>query len=116
MNVGVDFSKENSSSNYRTSEFDGGLFGLIGISILGFLLTIFTLGICYPWAMCLVYGWKINHTIIEGKRLVFKGTALGLFGNWIKWLLLTYITFGIYGFWVGIAVEKWKVKNTFFEN
>ena len=31
------------------SYFDGGLLQLIGCQILGFLVTAFTLGICYPW-------------------------------------------------------------------
>jgi uncharacterized membrane protein YjgN (DUF898 family) len=60
------------------------------------------------------YGWEINHTVVEGKRLKFTGSAIGLFGNWIKWLLLTIITLGIYGFWVNIAVKKWKAKHTIF--
>ncbi len=98
------------------SYFDGGLFQLIGWGILGALVTMFTFGICYPWALCMIYGWKINHTVIEGRRLKFTGSAVSLFGNWIKWLLLSIITFGIYSFWVGIALEKWKVKNTTFAN
>ncbi|MBU5595192.1 DUF898 domain-containing protein [Amphibacillus sp. MSJ-3] len=98
----------------QSSYFDGGLFQLIGWSILGGIVTFLTFGICYPWALCMVYGWKINHTVIEGRRLKFTGSAIGLFGNWIKWLLLTIITFGIYGFWVTIALEKWKVKHTIF--
>ena len=96
------------------SYFDGGLLSLIGWSILGAIVISFTLGICYPWALCMVYGWKINHTVIEGRRLQFNGSAVGLFGNWIKWLLLCLITIGIYGFWVRIALEKWKVKHTTF--
>lgn len=96
------------------SYFDGGLFQLIGWNIIGFLITVLTFGICYPWALCLVCGWRINHTVIEGRRLRFIGSAVGLFGNWIKWFLLTLITFGIYGFWVNIALEKWKVRNTVF--
>ena len=84
--------------------------------MLGWLITILTLGICFPWALCMVYNWKIKHTVIEGKRLRFDGTALQLFGNWIKWLLLTIITFGIYSFWVQIAIKKWKTKHTFFVN
>ncbi|WP_311769172.1 DUF898 family protein [Listeria seeligeri] len=84
----------------------------MGWTILGFFVTIFTLGICYPWALCMVYGWKINHTVIEGKRLKFQGSAVGLFGHWIKWLLLSIITIGIYSFWVFIKLEDWKVKNT----
>ncbi|HCQ88796.1 MULTISPECIES: DUF898 family protein [unclassified Clostridium] len=98
----------------RESYFDGGLLQLIGWRILGILITVLTLGICYPWAECMVYGWKINHTVIEGRRLKFTGTAVGLFGNWIKWLLLSIITLGIYGFWVSIALEKWRVKHTIF--
>ncbi len=97
------------------SYFDGGLFQLIGWSILGLIVTFFTLGICYPWAFCMVYKWRIDHTVIEGKRLKFTGKAIGLFGNWIKWWFFTVITLGIYGFWLGIALEKWKVKNTVFD-
>ena len=63
----------------------------------------------------MIYRWKINHTVINGRRLCFNGTALSLFGHWIKWLLLIIITLGIYSFWVFIALEKWKVKNTSFE-
>ncbi|MBN2898446.1 MAG: DUF898 family protein [Clostridia bacterium] len=104
------------SNNAPRSEsyFDGGLFQLIGWTILGAIVTFFTFGLCYPWALCMVYGWKINHTVINGRRLVFKGSAVSLFGNWIIWLVLSVITLGIYGFWVGIALEKWKVKNTEF--
>ena len=96
------------------SYFDGGLLQLIGWTLLGWLVTVFTLGICYPWALCMQYSWKVKHTVIEGKRLKFNGTAIGLFGSWIKWLLLCFITLGIYGFWVGIALEKWKTKHTSF--
>ena len=98
------------------SYFDGGLLTFIGVIILGAIITSITFGICYPWALCLVYGWKINHTVIEGSRLKFNGTAIGLFGNWIKWFLLTVITLGIYGLWLHIKLEQWKVKNTSFEN
>ncbi len=98
------------------SYFDGGLSQLIGWSVLGWLITVFTLGICFPWALCMVYGWKINHTVIEGKRLQFTGKAASLFALWIKWILLSIITLGIYGLWVNISLEKWKVKNTIFRD
>lgn len=96
------------------SYFDGGLLSYIGWHILGAIITFFTLGICYPWALCMTYGWKINHTVVEGRRLKFNGTAIGLFGNWIKWFLLCLITAGIYSLWLHISLEKWKVKNTTF--
>lgn len=100
----------------RASFFDGGLLALIGWSILVFLVTVLSLGILYPWSLVMVYGWKINHTVIDGHRMQFDGSAMGLFGNWIKWLFLIIITIGIYTFWVGIKLEDWKAKNTRFIN
>ncbi|MEA1976029.1 MAG: hypothetical protein U9N10_10965 [Bacillota bacterium] len=100
----------------QESYFDGGLLQFIGWSILGALISGITLGIAFPWAICMMYKWKINHTVVEGRRLKFNGKGVGLFGNWIKWWFFTIITLGIYGFWLGIALEKWKVKNTTFEN
>ena len=96
------------------SYFDGGLLQLIGWQILGGLITALTLGICYPWAICMLYRWETKHTVINGRRLKFNGTAMQLFGNWIKWLLLTIITLGIYGFWLNIKLKQWKVKHTEF--
>lgn len=97
------------------SYFDGTLLQLIGWSILGSLITLFTLGICFPWAIVAIYRWEARHTVINGHRLRFDGTAMGLFGNWILWLILSIITFGLYGLWVGIALRKWKIKNTRFD-
>ena len=96
------------------SYFDGGLLQLIGWQILGGIITVFTLGICYPWALCMVYKWEARHTVINGKRLKFNGTAMQLFANWIKWLLLTFITLGIYGFWLKIKLKRWITKHTEF--
>ncbi|WP_233713610.1 DUF898 domain-containing protein [Lederbergia citri] len=100
----------------RSSYFDGGLFQYIGWVILGIIVTVCTIGICYPWSITMIYGWKINHTVIEGKRMKFHGSAIGLFGHWIKWWFFTLITFGIYGFWVFIKLEDWKARNTTFAN
>ena len=96
------------------SYFDGGLLQQIGWKLVGTILTVITLGICLPWAVCLLQNWEVKHTVIEGKRLCFDGKAIQLFGNWIKWLLLTIITLGIYGFWVAIKMKKWVVKHTHF--
>jgi uncharacterized membrane protein YjgN (DUF898 family) len=63
----------------------------------------------------MIYGWEVNHSVIEDKREKFHGKALSLFGHWLLWLFLTVITFGIFAFWVYIFLEKWKVKNTTFE-
>ncbi|MGL5540089.1 MAG: hypothetical protein ACRDBX_00490 [Erysipelotrichaceae bacterium] len=99
----------------RESYFDGGLLGLIGYRVLAILITVFTLGIAFPYAYTLEHRWKTRHTVIEGRRLKFIGSGTSLFGHWVLWLILLIITLGIYGFWLGIALEKWKVKNTIFD-
>ena len=92
--------------------FDGGAATYIGTGILAMLVTVFTLGICYPFALVLRERWRAKHSYIEGQRLVFTGSAMGLFGNWIKWLLLSMVTLGIYLFWVGPRLAKWTWENT----
>jgi uncharacterized membrane protein YjgN (DUF898 family) len=94
--------------------FDGGAATFVGTAILGFLITVFTLGICYPFALVLMQRWKAKHTYIRGLQLQFTGTGMGLFGNWIKWLSLTLITLGIYGFWVQPRLQQWIVEHTDF--
>lgn len=96
------------------SYFDGGLLQLIGWKILGFLVTVFTLGICYPWAVCMCYNWEVKHTVINGRRLRFNGTAIQLFGSWVLWWFLSLITLGIYKWWADINVKKWITKHTEF--
>ena len=102
------------SKDGTESYFDGGLIELIGWRILAILITVITLGICYPWGLCMLYKYETRHTVVNGKRLDFDGTAIGLFGQWIKMLLLIIITLGIYSFWVDIAIKKWKTMHTFF--
>ena len=94
--------------------FDGGAATFVGTAILGFLITVFTLGICYPFALVLMQRWKAKHTYIRGLQLQFTGTGIGLFGNWIKWFFLTLITLGIYGFWVQPRLQQWIVEHTDF--
>ena len=96
------------------SYFDGGLLQLIGWKILGFLITLCTLGICYPWAVCMLYNWETKHTVINGHRLRFTGTAIQLFGTWIKWWFFTIITLGIYGLWIPIKLKRWITKHSEF--
>ena len=98
----------------QKSQFDGGVLGFIGIHLLAGIISMVTLGIGSPWAICKVQDWYISHTVINGKRLKFTGTAMGLFGVWIKVFLLTIITFGIYGFWAALTVKRWIVEHTEF--
>ncbi len=96
------------------SKFTGSLLGLFGVTILVALMTMFTFGIAFPWAICMYHKWYAKHTIIDGKQLYFDGTGAQLIGNWIKWLFLIFITFGIYWLWVNLRVKGWIVKHTHF--
>lgn len=97
------------------SKFNGGLGGLIGISILMFLLSTFTLGLATTWAICMYQKWIAKHTILDGKQVYFDGNGGQLFGKFIVWFLLTIITIGIYGFWLGIKMKQWVVAHTHLE-
>lgn len=94
------------------SYFDGSISKLILIRILGVIITILTLGICLPFVLCMIYKWKINHSVVDGVRLEFTSSASKLFGRWLKWWFLSIITIGIYSLWAQIKLEDWKLKNT----
>ncbi len=76
-----DLTKQQEELQSAESYFDGGLFQLIGWSILGLVVTLVTLGIAYPWSYTMIYGWRINHTVINGRRLKFSGSAVGFLVN-----------------------------------
>lgn len=103
------------AQNRGRFHFDGGAGTYLGTGILMFLVTVFTLGICYPFALVLGERWRAKHSYIDGQRLVFTGSAMGLFGLWIKWFLLILITLGIYSFWVLPRVARWKWEHTDFD-
>ncbi|MCU1623523.1 MAG: hypothetical protein JWL79_2368 [Frankiales bacterium] len=98
----------------RYFAFDGGAATYFGTALLGLLITVLTLGICYPFALVLRERWRAKHSFINGQQMAFTGSAWGLFGNWIKWLLLMIITLGLYGFWVGPRIQRWKWEHTGF--
>ncbi len=96
------------------SSFDGGVLEYIGIRILSTCIIIFSFGIATPWAACLVYHYEVDHTVVDGKRLVFNGNGGSLFGNYILWYLLSIITCGIYGFVVPVKLLQWKTEHITF--
>ena len=95
-------------------QFRGGAGTWFGTQILGVLITICTVGICYPFAVVLVERWRAKNTYLYGRQLQFIGTGWGIFGLWIKWSLLSIITLGIYTFWVYPRLMQWKVEKTVY--
>ena len=56
----------------RESKFDGGLLGLIGINILASLITVASIGIAYPWAVCLKEEWIASQAKQSAVKLRFS--------------------------------------------
>ncbi|MFC0457646.1 DUF898 family protein [Arthrobacter liuii] len=115
------FGQVPSSTGYARSgagnqiyQFRGGAASWLGTQLLGAVIVICTLGICYPFAVVLVERWRAENTYLSGRQLRFIGTGWGIFGLWIKWLLLSIITLGIYTFWVYPRLMQWKVENTVY--
>jgi len=96
--------------------FDGGAATYIGTAIGAVLLTVFTLGIAFPWALCMKQRWITKHTLIDGRRLKFIAHGGGLIGLWLKWFFLLIITFGIYSLWLGPNLQRWIVEHTDYES
>ena len=63
------------------SYFDGSALEWLGWQILASLIITFSLGIAFPWAMCMLTRWEVEHTVINGRRLKFTGTGGQLFGK-----------------------------------
>ena len=101
-------------SNSKNFVFDGGAATYFGTAILSCLITVFTLGIVYSWALCLFQKWKAKHTYVQGKQLVFIGGGFSLIGLWIKWMVFLIITLGIYSFWLISSLNQWIVEHTDF--
>ena len=98
------------------SQFTGTLFGVLVIHIGCFVVTLLSLGLTVPWALCFRHEWVAKHTIIDGRRLKFVGDGATLFTKFIIWYLLCIVTFGVYWFWTAINVNRWLAENTFLED
>lgn len=98
------------------SYFDGSLIELIGWRLLSYLISIATLGIATPWGTCMLYAYKVNHTVYNGKRLKFEGNGGDLFINIFKWILLSIITLGVYTLFIPIKKTKWVISHIHFED
>ena len=98
------------------SYFDGGVLELIGWRLLAGIISVVTLGIGIPWAQCMLYSWRLKHTVYNGKRLKFEGTGGELFVQIFKWIFFTIITLGIYLFFVPVKKAKWILSNVHYED
>jgi uncharacterized membrane protein YjgN (DUF898 family) len=94
--------------------FDGGAATYWGTALLALIITVCTLGLAYPWGLCLKQKWIAKHTLIDGRRLRFTAGGTNLIGHWVIWWVLSALTLGIYLIWVNPRVRAWIVEHTDF--
>jgi uncharacterized membrane protein YjgN (DUF898 family) len=94
--------------------FTGTAGGFFKTVLLCWLLSIFTLQIGTPWAVCMYHRWKCDNTFVKGRRLRFDGSGLHLLGKMIVWGFFYIITFTIYIFWIIPKWHRWLYENTNF--
>ena len=97
------------------SKFEGRILAYIGWQILGFLVTVFTLGILYTVRLAWIKRWEINGQNINGLQMRFDGNGFQLLGKYILWWLLSIVTLGIFLLFLPVRIEKWVTKHTHFE-
>ncbi len=98
------------------SMFTGSIWGLLGITLLQYLIIIASLGIATTWAICVYQRWVTKHTIVDGHTLRFDGDGSSIFWRFLVWALLTLVTAGIYGWWMAINLKRWITENTHLGN
>ena len=99
-------------SSQSKSHFDGTFMGYLGNGILNSLLTVFTLGIAYPWVYCRKIRWQARHTVYGGYRVEFSGRGSQIAGSWLLWLLLSVVTFGVYALWIPGRLKNFEARHS----
>lgn len=83
--------------------------------LVGYLLTLVTIGIYMPWFMVKLIRFFATNTRIDISGSVFYADFLGTGGQlFVKLLvgyLLTLVTVGIYGFWFMADLLKFQINN-----
>ena len=104
---------EPETENTYESKYTGGAFKRLLINLGVLLGTLFTLGIAYPFLVCIKEKWLKSHTFVNGRQLEFDGNGAQLIGKYIIWLLLSFVTFGIYALLrLPLNMQRWKTKHT----
>ena len=96
---GLSFKGESLQPHYELGKY-------IGLVVKGFLLTIITLGIYYPWFLTKITRFFASGTMYRDQPFAFKGTGVNLFCIMIFVFFIPYIfLFGILYFAITIVVN-----------
>lgn len=94
------------------SSFHGKMLPYLGINIKGFLLTLITLGLYYPWYSRSLLAYYYSSVTIQDAPLIFTGTAKKLFKYFIFGLLLPLLVWSIaFGLTFGMAILSYTTTG-----
>jgi len=97
--------------------FNGTGLDLLIKFLVGYLLSLITLGIYASWFIVGITKYIAGKTDLEGPkgklRLEFRGTGGQLFVLMLVNFLLTIITCGIFMPWAIVRLNKWQYANTY---
>lgn len=94
----------------NNSFFDGGVLGLLGVKLLGFLV-LFVPVVGFAWSQLIMLKWETRHTVVDSRRHIFEGTLGGLWVKLLVWGLLRIVTFGIFGLFIPVKRLRWETEN-----
>ena len=78
----------------------------------GWLMTILTLGLYYPYYLNRFQSYWISKTCFGNIAFSYDGQAREIFRIWIKGILLSIITLGIYLFWLRADLQRYFWSHT----
>ncbi len=83
--------------------------------LLGYLLTLVTLGLYGPVWMNKMYRQLTNATALGSKHFEYRGVDGEVFKIAIKGILLSILTLGIYLFWFQAELNRYQMRHTWFD-
>lgn len=99
-----------------TFEFHGSGGNLFKTFVIGYLLTVVTLGIYGAWFQVKLKRFFMEHTLVRARGRAYQGMFSGngkdLFIILLVGSLLTSVTFGIYFFWFFAKQQRYMIGNT----
>jgi len=95
--------------------FRGSTPAYVRLFVTGWLLTLVTLGLYYPWFATHTHGYLTRHCRFGSGRFAFDGQGRDLLVDFLYAILLTLPTLGVCWFWFTAAKRRYFWRHTTFE-
>ena len=98
---------------FTDSFYDGPAGEYLGQGLVASLLIVLSCGISQPWQRVRLIKFDLEHSVVNGDRMIFEGTGAQ---NWDENSInsiLTVVTCGIYASWGIARMNRWVYRHTF---